>query len=172
MECRCSTLPCASRSEPLEPSSALPFATVASSALSATLAGISYVRRSLRLSRLTLVLQRTFTRTSEVGGLPSSLVLMSESKDITNALNSNTGLLPSIASLSSLTGFESLVITDQSAYTPSETYVPPSAPLPHSNPISHSATTLASSYHLILTLTLPPTPSPPTPSLIDRKSVV
>lgn len=88
----------------------------------------------LRLHALTLFLwQRTFTNISETPGVSQSLIVMTESGDVTNALlkDVETGLMAAFKDGSDqLEYFESLVVTDMPAREPEEECVCGCAPLP------------------------------------------
>lgn len=67
--------------------------------------------------------QRTFTNVSETPGVSPSLIVMTESGDVTNALlkDVETGLMEAFKDNSDqLEYFESLIISDMPAQEPSE----------------------------------------------------
>lgn len=72
------------------------------------------------------VLQRKFTTTSETAGVSPSLIVMTESGDVTNAMlkDPDTGLFNALKDGSEgLEYLESLVISDMPLETPDEEYV-------------------------------------------------
>ncbi|KAM0751133.1 DUF1682-domain-containing protein [Meredithblackwellia eburnea MCA 4105] len=99
-----------------------------------------HLLRSIRDDRWDL---RTFTNTTEFQGLPSDLIAMTESGDVTNVLlkSADSGLLDAVKpGTEGAEYFESLVISDMPAGKPDE-YKPE---LPQNE------------YNLVLTLRLPP----------------
>ncbi|BGP50060.1 hypothetical protein JCM10450v2_005968 [Rhodotorula kratochvilovae] len=86
---------------------------------------------------------RTFTTVSETAGVSPSLIVMTESGDVTNALikDAETGLLDALRDgADGLEYLESIVVSDMPAETPDE----------------EKPTLPENDYHLVLTLRLPP----------------